>query len=118
MNSPNVKRMLDARGIRPTPCWSRIGEGWIPIVERCLDALIAAGWNRELMQVKEKFGGLRVYLGEHHKEHEDIVAEACAEAARTCEDCGAPGFLRSGVDPWIRTLCGGCYEAFLDRRLR
>ncbi len=49
-------------GIPDPDCWSHVPDTWLPIVRRCLEDLIAAGWDRRLGQVKEKFGGLRIYI--------------------------------------------------------
>lgn len=41
---------------------------------------------------------------------EALVREAEAEAARTCEQCGAPGELRRtlSASPWVKTVCPSC----------
>ncbi|KAH9907034.1 hypothetical protein F4778DRAFT_778460 [Xylariomycetidae sp. FL2044] len=62
-------------------------------------------------QIKEKLGGLRVYMA--GRRVVDGVAEAIADAERradeTCERCGGPGELRQGGG-WLRVLCDGCRE--------
>jgi hypothetical protein len=40
-----------------------VRNGWIPILDRLAEDLIALGWDRTLDQVKQKFGGLRFYIG-------------------------------------------------------
>lgn len=57
----------------------------------------------EALQVKEKFGALRVYLNRTEPTVAAYVTFAEAMSACTCEECGAPGRRRSGG--WIRTLC-------------
>ena len=54
--------------------------------------------------VKEKFGGLRVYLTSSTDEMEAAIDEAEAESFKTCEECGAPGVLRSDGG-WLMTAC-------------
>jgi hypothetical protein len=39
-----------------------VGEGWINILDRLAEDLVAMGWDRRLDQVKEKFGRLRFYV--------------------------------------------------------
>jgi hypothetical protein len=39
----------------------RIGDGWVPIVDRLVTDLEAMGWRGRVDQVKENFGGLRFY---------------------------------------------------------
>lgn len=55
------------------------------------------------LQIKEKFGTLRVYL-----DHADDRIMALMDMAErlsevTCEQCGEPGELRTGG--WLKTLC-------------
>jgi len=65
----------------------------------------------EFIQIKEKFGTLRVYhegsypqeLVQHVR---DIISRAEAESRVTCEECGRPGKTRN--DRWIKTLCDNC----------
>lgn len=58
--------------------------------------------------VKEKFGGLRVYLNTKipNTYIDGIVSDAMTEAWETCECCGYPGSLRQ--DGWWQTLCDVC----------
>jgi len=56
-----------------------------------------------IVQVKEKFGGLRFYVDGGSQEVENYITFAEAMASQTCEVCGSPGERRSGG--WIRTLC-------------
>jgi hypothetical protein len=79
-----------------------VGDGWVPILQSLAADLVAMGWDRQVLQIKEKFGGLRFYFSGTDEMHERVrVAEAQAEV--TCEGCGAPGKQRDGG--WIKTLC-------------
>ena len=85
--------------------WFQVREGWYGIVQACIDELQQLGWNKRIHQVKEKFGGLRFYVGD-----EDIptggyeIIEKYEKLSRvTCEQCGNAGVLRKGK--WLRTLC-------------
>jgi hypothetical protein len=93
-----------------------IGEGWWPIIESlCGQIQSYTDWNntnREtrpvvpqtvVMQVKEKFGGLRFYYDGGDEAVAGMVRMAEAWADHSCEECGAPG--TSGGKGWIRTLC-------------
>lgn len=83
-----------------------VGYGWFDIIARLVHDLDVMGWDRQLNQVKEKFGTLRFYIGAGSGEMHDRIAVAEGETARTCEDCGKPGVTRAGQ--WIRTLCDEC----------
>ena len=85
-----------------------VGSGWIPILERLAADLVALGWDRYLDQVKEKFGGLRFYVGASTEAMQQRIAEAEAESLRTCEDCGAPGRRRTNDSGYVRTTCELC----------
>jgi hypothetical protein len=65
--------------------------------------LIALGWDKKLHQVKEKFGGLRFYVGSATEAVHARIAQAEGESYRTCDECGKPGRLRGGG--WLRTRC-------------
>lgn len=69
-----------------------------------------------VVQVKEKFGGLRFYLSTVpapiSKSVENLICQAEKESYRTCEECGEPGQARNTWPDlpevhfgWIRTLC-------------
>jgi len=82
------------------PC---VGEGWRPMVLKLYDDLVELGWNRQLYQVKEKWGGLRFYIGAATGAAHDRIEQAEEESYKTCEECGAPGRVRS--TGWVKTLC-------------
>lgn len=56
-----------------------------------------------LVQVKEKFGGLRFYYDGGNATINAYVEFAEGMASRTCEVCGSPGKSRN--TGWIKTLC-------------
>ena len=93
------------------PFGCECGDGWEPILRRLCAKLEAIHSSRlpelELVQVKEKYGTLRVYaVGGGDNEVADAICAAESESARTCEDCGASGKMQDGA--WMRTLCDVC----------
>ena len=86
-------------------------DGWFDILWRLcedLEPLVAAfeeasGSQFEVLQVKEKFGGLRVYVNDANEAIDQRIETAIQESFHTCEVCGQPGTLRE--DSWIKTLC-------------
>jgi hypothetical protein len=81
-----------------------VGKGWVELVDACFDACLATGTHID--QVKEKFGGLRFYVGyvgSRSRWVQHIIATAEAASYETCEVCGKPGKMRPGG--WITTLC-------------
>lgn len=60
------------------------------------------------MQVKEKFGTLRVYLaGKCPQEVDGMISMAEAMSGAICEQCGEPGSMtKHGL--WLMTRCTSC----------
>jgi len=56
-----------------------------------------------ILQIKEKFGGLRIYTNGVNIEYDSYVEFAEAMSYQTCEVCGAPGKIRHSG--WHKTLC-------------
>jgi hypothetical protein len=87
------------------------GDGWFDILWRLcgdLEPLVAefeqeAGHQFEVLQVKEKFGGLRFYVNCRNDAIRQRILAAQEESFHTCEVCGQPGELRE--DRLIKTLC-------------
>lgn len=102
------------------PVWRgcSCGPGWYKIITDLDEALCRVYPDYEVVQVKEKFGTLRFYIGGVPEPIRDVVYDAIADAerisARTCEWCGEPGTSRSGG--WVRTLCDGCEAEYQEER--
>ena len=80
-----------------------IGPGWYGLVKELIEGAIAAGWDRQICQVKEKFGGLRFYINGAPEEVWDLIRDAEEKSYEICEECGEPGELRP--IGWYSTLC-------------
>lgn len=103
-----MERLLEELGIHHPRCGAYVGAGWFPIVERALRAMVDAGWDRELHQIKQKFCGLRIYVGATSDEVDAIIDEADRLCSAACEECGEPHGLetpRYGI-----ALCRDCAE--------
>lgn len=84
-----------------------VGPGWKDILTKLVTDLEAMGWDGTIHQVKEKFGGLRFYIGLDTDEIFDRINQAEAESFKVCETCGKPGEPTSNHG-WIKTLCSKC----------
>lgn len=64
----------------------------------------------KISQIKEKFGGLRVYYDtdEDSVYISDYVDFAESMSTRTCEVCGAPGSVRGSR--WLKAVCDHHHE--------
>ena len=98
-----------------------IGPGWYGLVKELIEGAIAAGWDRQICQVKEKFGGLRFYHGGVQAEEErdshmamGAIQQAEEMSFHVCEECGASAELRQSG--WFRTLCDECWTEEQARR--
>lgn len=89
------------------------GDGWMPIIED-LFAKIDEEVKRanltgfKVVQVREKFGGLVIYVDRGNEIIDTLIRTALRKAAKTCEDCGKPGRLRE-FNEWYSTQCSNCY---------
>jgi len=86
-----------------------VNTGWHPILERLIVRLIGLGWDKQIEQVKEKFGRLRFYTGRCSDAIFEAIGEAESESSHTCEECGQPGksdtWIKPGKIGWVLTLC-------------
>lgn len=85
-------------------------EGWWPIIAKLHEDLVVIDPDYQVVQVKEKFGGLRYYTFstaplDIDSPFQARISEAEQEAARTCEVCGEPGQTRNVTKYYIRTVC-------------
>ena len=90
-------------------------EGWYPLIQQLIEDLIQLGWDKQVTQVKEKFGGLRFYINEGPNEVHDRITKAEGESYTICEMCGAPGEIRRDTG-WYRTLCEAHHIEIKDRQ--
>lgn len=80
-----------------------VGNGWLGLIKGLIEESIELGWDRQICQVKEKFGGLRFYINSAPDEVHKLIREAEDKSYEICEQCGEPGEMRKGG--WIVTLC-------------
>lgn len=79
-----------------------VGKGWHPFIRQIFTALPP---GCKIVQVKEKFGGLRVYYDRGTPEFHDLVDALEVDSFSTCELCGASGETSSWGGYWYLTLC-------------
>lgn len=95
MNQPQTP--FDIHGIECGSGWEKY---YAPIIARCLRERIY------IMQVKEKFGGLRIYVQSPPQDLEREIDFAESASFHVCEVCGVKGELRRRRG-WLKTLCDG-----------
>lgn len=80
-----------------------VGSGWGPLMDKLVEDITKLGWDGQIAQVKEKFGGLRFYVGHASDAIFERIAKAEKASYEICEECGMSGVLRRGG--WLKTLC-------------
>ncbi len=90
-------------------------QGWLPLLEEFLEkAINFEGWFK-IVQIKEKFGGLRIYIdteddipNEIRTMIEGLISEAEFKANRSCHDCGCSIDRDSAKKYKFYVLCDSC----------
>jgi hypothetical protein len=89
-----------------------IGEGWLPLVRglcRYLQGMSADSQvpPARMLQVKEKFGGLRFYVDDPTEEQSLVIGFAEMLSLSICERCGAMRDV-TVEGAWRKALCPQC----------
>ncbi|EYD74374.1 hypothetical protein Rumeso_04059 [Rubellimicrobium mesophilum DSM 19309] len=88
------------------------GPGWLPLIQGCLanlrliveeDGLA----DLRVIQVKEKYGQLRIYASTGNDRVWELLQLAEAASGQICENCGGPSQVAWRGD-WLTTLCPVC----------
>lgn len=104
MNHP----LLEKYGIKYPPCGFELPQGWEKLVDRLLARLIVLGWDKDLQQVKEKFGGLRVYIGSAPVKVHRRIERAERRSFKICIACGSSKDVKAHGEYWTEYLCVKC----------
>lgn len=85
------------------------GDGWYYILDDLFTKIEHADLPEWfcLIQVKEKFGALRVYTSTSTEEIDNLIDAYEELSTRVCESCGGPAMVES-VGGWYATLCNEC----------
>ena len=106
------------------------GEGWKCLYEPLIDLCKLYGIT--ILQIKEKFGGLRFYVTGGEKDLDKLIWAAELESYHICEDCGSHGKEKwdaeqrkyvpnvstgpSETSSWIRSICVECRKKWDVKR--
>lgn len=110
---PNLYKQVSLSPEETCMCWGfECGDGWEKIIYDLSKKITDIDPNVEAVQVKEKFGGLRFYIGPVNKDSVDevykLIDEAVEESFKTCEICGTKENVSTKGACWIKTLCDTC----------
>jgi hypothetical protein len=88
--------------------YAQVGPGWTPLLKGLLRQLFDKGWDGVVHQVKEKFGGLRFYIGQGSEEIYRIISLYENKSREICEECGEKGKVRNVTPYWLKCVCDNC----------
>lgn len=106
---PDLKNSLICFGFEVEDGWFDLLDNLFGEMIECVHDMSKAGYLiyddfPEILQVKSKFGQLRVYMSSYHKPIEKLIEEYTLKSLTTCEFCGK---LAKGRDikGWYYTVC-------------
>ena len=94
-----------------------VANGWLGLIKEMMEDIIQMGWDKQVCQVKEKFGGLRFYINSASNEVHDRITQAEKLSYDVCETCGESGELRTDIG-WYLTLCDTHYTEEKEKRTK
>lgn len=109
---PSLFSNKDKTYMRSCMAWGiECGDGWYEILDGLCNLILQHEQQMDLDQyypvkfdqVKEKYGGLRVYFSGGDDYIEGLVDMTESISYKTCEVCGNAG--KSNKEGWISTLC-------------
>lgn len=85
-----------------------VGKGWASLINEVFDVYENIKGTIKIVQVKEKWGGLRIYTDYSNSTLDEVIRKVEGLSVTICEDCGNAGkIIGTG---WYRTLCTNCEE--------
>ena len=97
-------------------------DGWLGIIQPILDYIEeynidkAEDYQIKILQIKEKWGGLRIYTNFETLELKQMIRDAESESYKTCEICGTNLNVGHTVGGWITTCCENCVKKMVSKR--
>ena len=100
------------------------GDGWKNIINKVIDYIDELNRDEEIAkdqvvihQVKEKFGGLRIYCNYYPKDLNEIIQKAEDESYNTCEICGTKENVGHTCG-YITSCCKDCIKELFKNTYR
>jgi hypothetical protein len=118
---PNLFKQKDLPMSETCMCWGiDTGDGWFKLIDWLCDYIQGMIDNNkednpkeyyqiEFVQVKEKFGTLRVYCNSSPEWVENVISFVTYLSSKICENCGSTENVTS-TKGWISYLCQKCHK--------
>ena len=95
-------------------------KGWWPLIEKVAAAIDSFNADHsktpvEVSQIKQKFGGLRIYHNNSPEDLRQLIDEAVAASWHTCEKCGSTIGVTTNLEGYRLTLCPDCRKEIKPR---
>ena len=94
----------------------RVNDGWIPLLEEAFEKLSIVVKEKELkdfkiLQVKEKFGDLRIYTTMSYNEDiSSIISETVDKSIKTCSICSSELDKDTRSSYLMGSVCKNCFN--------
>jgi transcription elongation factor Elf1 len=93
-------------------------DGWFSLIYSCSEELEKLDTNIQYLQIKEKFGNLRIYflcLSDNKEKSlmdlvSDVIQKYEKKSSLICERCGQTGESTKTKYNWTKTLCEECIK--------
>ena len=97
------------------------GDGWLPLIEDAKTIISKYNLKHpelekiEFTQIKEKWGGLRIYLNHYIPEIYEQIRKLENISFEICEHCGTNKNVTSEyTHGWVMTLCNDCRKKEIE----
>ena len=110
--SPQAQGLFEDFGFGlTTECWSNIPRGWEAIIREAVEAIAVVDPLTKIKQIKDKFGGLRLYVNSNDASGRvDVIISLAEESSyRFCEWCSGKSAKQKQIKGFYHTLCDACY---------
>ena len=116
---------MDDENYTLNTCYELFGiecrDGWRKLYQPIIDKVIEYNETHKdypiaINQIKEKYGGLRVYLSYYTKELSDMIDRAEEESYHICEVCGKHIDEPIEENHWIYAECEECHNEITKQK--
>ncbi len=95
--------LVNYKGYTKEMACQRVGIGWASLINEVFNKLESITGTIRIIQVKEKYAGLRIYTDYHNDVFQNFLTDVEYRSFTICETCGAPGMVRG--KNWYYTSC-------------